>query len=291
MARAHEIVARLRQQQDVRDVSARVGNAIGQTQDTVLEAAAEMNNATRDVDELVAMMEIGSQRGLESIDALKEFAATWDTVGDATGESAPKLAQASVALNRLGIEAGKEQKAMGALSFVTKESTSSIDGFLQMVEQVGRELGDQAPHVNKMATLLEAMEEKGLRAQRAQREVREALRDSEGDMAAARKELGISIDEWRSYTEEVRAARGIIEQNAQAHAESRTTLQEWSSELESAMSRYSGLAQSIEAAGPALLGGALGIQGVTRGVKGLRTASRALYDNCFSPAGRGDSPA
>jgi hypothetical protein len=45
------------------------------------------------------------------------------------------------------------------------------------------------------------------------------------------------------------------------------------------MSRYSGLAQSIEAAGPALLGGALGIQGVTRGVKGLRTASRALYDN------------
>lgn len=257
-------------QQETRDVSARVGNAIGETSDTVLSAAAEMNNATRDVDELVAMMETGSQRGLESVEDLQSFAATWDTIGDATGENAAALAEASSALNTVGIAAGNEEEAMAALGHVSQNTTASVGDFLSLVERTGKELGDQAPHVNEMAALLSAMEEQGLGAQQAQREVQQALRQSEGDMAAAREELGITNATLDEHIGRVEESSGVIEANAQAHADNKTTLQELSSSLESAMAKYSGLGQAAEMASPLLMGGAAAIFGVNQALSVLR---------------------
>jgi hypothetical protein len=123
-----------RSQQDTRDVAARVAGSIDTVTDEVMGAAAKMNNATRDIDELVAIMEIGAQRGIRSRQDLQEYAATWDTIGDATGENAPQLAEASTALEALGISARKPQEAMDAFGFITRHTTADVGGFLNMTE-------------------------------------------------------------------------------------------------------------------------------------------------------------
>lgn len=272
-----------RSQQETRDVSARVGNAIDETSQEVLSAAAEMNNATRSVGESIEVMEIGSQRGIESIEGLQDFAATWDTIGDATGESAAELASAAVSLEAVGVSAQEPTEAMAAFGFVSESTTATIGDFLKMTERVGRELGEESPHINEMAALFGAMEAKGLGAQQAQRELRQALRETNGDMEAALEILGITNATLAEYQAQVEASSDVIEENAQAVADNRTTLQELSADLESVAANYSGIGQAAEVAAPILLGSSIAIQGVRQSVRllsghveTLRSVSRGV---------------
>lgn len=125
-----------RSQQDTRAVAGRLANALeGETTDSVMGLAAEIHNATTDLDELVHMMEVGSQQGIDSAADLQEYALFWDMVGDATGESAGALADASIALRAVGIDAGREADALDSFGFIAQETTGSVGEFLTFLER------------------------------------------------------------------------------------------------------------------------------------------------------------
>lgn len=230
-----------RSQQDTNVALERMGRVTGEGSDAMRDMAGNLQNATFPMSDVVNLMETATQRGLEG-DAIAEYATFWDKVGDATGEAGPALGKAGVALGLVGIKAGEEAQALDAFGYITDNTTGSIEGFLGFIEKTAAELGDSTPNVNDMAAALGALEESGLSSQRAQRELRTALSETDGDMMAALETLGVSEEAYRSQVGAVEASSGAIDANAQAYADSFTPMQKMQAQAEKLMTKYGSLA-------------------------------------------------
>ena len=171
-------------------------------------------------------MELGTQQGLRSAAALRDYANFWDTVGDATGESAEELAKTGAALQAVGIAIGEEEKAMNAFSFVTEHTTQSVGEFLNFISKTAPELNRMGLDVDDTAAFLAAMEkELGLAGRTARSEFKEALDQSKGSMDKALKLLGLTTDQVAKYRGQVAQTSGVIERNAKIHEQSFTPIQ------------------------------------------------------------------
>ena len=85
-------------QQGLTESSRKLANATGMSEQEIRGMATSLSNATFPLDSALQLMTLGAQQGLDSADALKQYAAFWDTVGDATGLSAEALAKSGAAL-------------------------------------------------------------------------------------------------------------------------------------------------------------------------------------------------
>ena len=245
-----------RSQQDTRAVAGRLAGALeGETTDSVMGLAAEIHDATTDLDNLVASMEAGSQQGLRSAEELQEFAQFWDMVGDATGESDAALAEASVALRAVGVAAGEESQALGAFGFITRETTQDVGDFLQFLERTGPELNELGASVDDAAALLGIMEDQfGMSGRVARQEFRSAINESDGTLEGLLDTLGVSEGQFEEFTGRVAASSGVIEENAEAYGETRTRLQELTASFESFMAEHSGMVEGLSALSPVMMG-------------------------------------
>ena len=245
-----------RSQQDTRAVAGRLANALeGETTDSVMGLAAEIHNATTDLDELVHMMEVGSQQGIDSAADLQEYALFWDMVGDATGETAGTLADASIALRAVGIDAGREADALDAFGFIAQETTGSVGEFLTFLERTGPELRELGVDIDGAAALLGILEEEfGLSGRVARTEFRQAVNESNGDLGAMLDTLGISTEMFEDYRGQVSESSDVIRDNAASYAETRTRMQELSATMEGFLARHSGLVDGMSALSPVLMG-------------------------------------
>lgn len=257
-----------RSQQDANVGFERMGRVTGDGAQAMRDMAGDLHNVTFPMEDVTALMETATKRGLEG-EAIAEYATFWDMVGDATGESGPALAEAGVALGQVGIKAGEEQDALAALGHITDNTTSSTEAFLKFVGKVGSEMGDNSPSIDDMAGALSAMEDAGYDSALAQRELRSALSEADGDMGAALETLGISEDAYREQVEAVGASSGSIEANAQAYAESFTPMQEMSSKLEGLMTKYGGLASAAGSVSAPLTAVGTSMMGVSAVAPGL----------------------
>lgn len=266
--------AMARGQQENRAVAGRLANALeGETVDSIMAVAAEAHNATTDLDELVAMMETGRQQGLRSVDELQDYAQTWDMIGDATGESAGKLADSSSALRAVGIAAGQEERAMGAFGFITQETTGSVGEFLHFIDRAGPEIRDLGADIDDSAAILGVMEhELGMSGRTARQEFRTAIRESDGTLNGLLDTLGIGQDTFEDYRGKVAASTDVIEDNAEAFAESRTITQELWADVEALGARFSGLTAAASNLSPALMG----TGGAIFGFQQLREATSGM---------------
>lgn len=245
-----------RSQQDTREVAGRLAGALeGETTDSVMGLAAEVHNATTDLDELVEMMEVGRQQGIRSADDLQDYALFWDRVGDATGEAAGQLAASSSALRAVGIDAGREQDALAAFGFITRETTSDVGEFLRFIERTGPELREMNADIDDAAAILGVLEgEFGMAGRTARQEFRTAVGESDGTLQGLLDTLGITTGQFDTYREAVAQSAGVIDENAEAYAQSRTRLQEWTAEVEAFLAEHSGLIEGLAALNPLLIG-------------------------------------
>ena len=239
----------------------RMGRVTGQGSDEMRNMASELQNVTFPMEDVTALMETATQRGLEG-EAIADYANFWDMVGDATGEAGPELGKAGVALEMVGITAGQEGEALDAFGYITDNTTGSISEFLRFTERAGRELGDNTPHVNDMAGALAALEGKGYSARTAQRELQRGLRETDGDMEAAMETLGVSSEVYNEHRDAVEGSGIAIEANAEAYKESLTPMQKLSAWGENLMVQFGGLADIAGIVAPAMMGLAAGVSAV-----------------------------
>lgn len=235
----------------------------GTSSDAMRDMARDMQNATFPMDEVVGLMELATKRGLEG-EAIKEYGNFWDMVGDATNESSQSLAEAGVALGRVGIAAGNEAEALDAFGYVTDNSAGSVEDFLRFIKKTGSELGDNTPHINDMAGALEALEENGYDSSEAQRQLKQALSESDGDMVAALDTLGVSESEFREYADAVEGSGSAIEDQAQAVMDAQTPMQKMQARVEEVMFQYGGLADAAGMVAAPLSGVGLAMMGVAQ---------------------------
>ena len=263
-----------RAQQDNRAVAGRLANRLeGETTDSVMGLAAELHDATTDMDALVHAMEVGAQQGLRSGEELQEFARFWDMVGDATGESHEALTDASIALRAVGIAAGDEQQALGAFGFIAQETTGNVGEFLRFIERTGPELRDLGADVDDAAAVMGVLEQElGMSGRTARQEFRSAISDSDGTLEDLLDTLGIGPEVFADYRGAVDESTGVIEANAEAFAESRTFAQELWADVEALGARFSGLTDAASNVAPVLTGAggaAWGLTQVRDAVSGL----------------------
>lgn len=266
-----------RSQQDSNVQTRQLAASLGMSEGAMRDLATETANVTFPIEDVLDLMETGKQRGIEGAAALQEYATFWDTVGDATGESATELGAAAVALEAVGISAGEEEEALGALGFITESTTGSVSDFLKFVERTGPELRGLGADVDDAAAILGILEsEFGMSGRTARQEFRSAVGEADGDMEKLLDTLGISEDQFAGMRDEVESSSGIIQRNADVVAESFTPMQKLQHEVEELMFEYGGLADAAGALALPLM--ALGPVSkiVSAGMKGSIAAGKGV---------------
>src|SRR5690606_10909310 len=110
------------------------------------------------LEDVLGLMEIGTQGGLEGAEALKEYANFWDLVADATGLASTELANADAGLRAVGIAVGDEAEATNAFGFITRHTTQDVADFLKLLEMRGPAIREYNLDIDDTAALLGAME-------------------------------------------------------------------------------------------------------------------------------------
>jgi len=254
----------------------KLANATQLSEGEIRTMATSLSNATFPLDEVLGLMELGAQQGLESAEALKAYAGFWDTVGDATGLSSEALAKSGAALAAVGVEVGNESELLAAFGLVSQESTGSVQEFLDGIGKMAPELADMGVSVDEAAVIMTAMErELGLTARTARTEFKEALEQSETGLAGVLEQLGLSETQIATYRAKLEGSTGVIQANADAHASTKTTMDKLKSSMSDLVfqngeliGKASALAPLFLAAGP-IIAGFSGIMGIMTGATNL----------------------
>ncbi len=273
-----------RRQAPLTEATERLAGSLGTSSGAVRDLAADMSDVTFPVEDVLDLMEIGRQRGLETEEQMREFAESMDYVGDATGLSAQQIAESTVYLERAGISADNVSEAYDAFGYITEQTTADVDEFNKFVGRAGEELGENTPHVNDMAAALGALEDTGMDAQRAQRQLQQALRETDGDLDAALESLGVTNEAYREEQEAVDGSSEVLERNAEAHEESYTTMERLQHAAEEMTYRYGDLVGVVGDLAPAMM--ALGplMKGLSLGKAALAKVSVASLIPALSGA-------
>ena len=260
-------------QQGLTESSRKLANATGMSEKEIRGMATSLSNATFPLDSALELMTLGAQQGLDSADALKQYAAFWDTVGDATGLSAEALAKSGAALAAVGIEVGNESELLGAFGLITQESTQTVQDFLTGIEKLAPEMSAMGISVDEAAVIMTTMErELGLTARTARTEFKEALEQSETGLAGVLEQLGLSESQLATYQTKLEESTGVIQDNADAHASTKTVMDKLKSTLSdlafangALIEKASMLAPILVAAGP-VVAGFSGMMGLLNGI-------------------------
>jgi len=199
----------------------------GLTEGEIRGMATSLSNATFPLNEAIELMTLAAQQGLEGADALQEYANFWDMVGDASGLSSVELAKAGAALKSVGVEAGNETEILGALGLVTNNSTATVGEFLTSISRMSPELQRYGISVNEAAVIMTALErELGVTARAARTEFKEAMEQSQTGLTGVFEKLGLTESQLVKYRDQLAESTGIIQINAEAHAATKTRLEE-----------------------------------------------------------------
>jgi len=263
------IEALAQKQAGLTESSRKLANATQFSEGEIRTMASSLSNATFPLDEVLGLMELGAQQGLESAEALKEYAGFWDTVGDATGLSSEALAKAGAALAAVGVEVGNETELLGAFGLISQESTQSVKDFLDGISRMAPEMSAMGVSVDEAAVIMTAMErELGLTARTARTEFKEALEQSETGLAGVLEQLGLSEAQIATYASKLEGSTDVIQANADAHASTKTVMDKLKSSLSdltfengALIEKASMLAPIFLAAGP-IMAGFGGIMGI-----------------------------
>jgi len=250
-----------------RNLAASTGIADGKMRDLILSTS----NVTFTLEDVQDTMIAAREQGLKSEKALVDYANYWDMVADATGGSAPELAKAGVALNALGIEAGKETKATEALGFVTRETTSTIDQFFSFVGRMGVYLREMGMDINDTAAVLGVLErELGMSGIVARREFAKAVQESDGDMNKMLETLGVTTEAFERYKLKVAESGSVLEDQAAVNEKTFTTMQKLQHWAKETMYRYGDLIGMMGSLAPLLIAAPILIKGMSLAWSGLK---------------------
>jgi len=270
-----------RKQAPMLEKSRQIAAAIGMNEKAFRALAIEAANVTFPLKDVLDLMELGKQAGLDSADSLKDYATFWDTVGDATGENAVQLGKAGTALRGMGIDLGNEKEALAAFGYVTENTSGKIGEFLMFLDKCGPDLREMNMDVNQSAAILGILEKQfGMSARTARTEFMQAVIAADGSMDVLLETLGISEETFKSYSAEVESSSEVIQRNADIHAKSYTPIQKLQHVVSELGFKFAGTVEQAAKFAPALylVGPAMKLVSLGSGL-----LSKVLHGN-FIPA-------
>jgi hypothetical protein len=231
-----------RQQNELTVQTLNLAGATGITSGAMRDIVGSTANANFSVEDVIATMKIGRQEGLKSADQLKSYANYWNMVSLATGESVTDLADAAVALNAVGLEAGDAGNTAAAFGFITRETTLSVKEFMDFIGKSGIKLKEMGLNINDTAALLKILSENfGISGKQAKLILGKAIADSNGDFAELLKNLGISQSQFAQWSGTVEKSGKVLKDQAKNQKDNTTWMQKLNAEVKKLAYNYGDL--------------------------------------------------
>lgn len=220
-----------RQQAELTVGTQNLAAATGIQADKMRDIIGSTANVGFSIDDVISVMKIGREEGLKSATSLKKYADYWDMVAKASGESSADLAQSSVALNAVGIEAGQEGEATKAFGFVLRETTLTVKSFMDFIGKSGVKLKTMGLDINDTAALLKALSDHfGISGRQAKLILGKGIDDADGSFTKLLSNLGLSKDEFDKWRTKVDESGNVLKEQAKNQEKSYTMMQhlnEW----------------------------------------------------------------
>ena len=247
-----EVLAK--QQQELTESTRKLSYQTGLTEGDIRKLATELSNATFPLQSAIDLMMLGARQGLETGEALQQYANFWDMIGDATGGSAEKMAEMGASLAALGIEVGEESRLLEAFGLIQTTTTGSVQNFIKTVSMLAPELAAMGLSVNDVAVILTAMErELGQAGRIAITEFREALEKSETGLTGVLELLGLTETQLDTYRVKLEESGKVMMTQAELYASTKTSMDNLKSAMEDLAFANGALIEKAAALAPLLL--------------------------------------
>ena len=141
--------------------------ATGLSSKEINQLARDVAGAGDTIGETLDLIKLAGKEGLQSGEAIKKYAEYWDMVGDASGEVAGDLADASSGLRLFGIEADNVSDSADAFGHILNNTKTSLSDFLGILSKAGPSVSRFDIDINQMAIIVDELEEVGFTGKKA----------------------------------------------------------------------------------------------------------------------------
>lgn len=261
------------------------GKTVGATTKEMRDLTLETTNVTFPIDEVTSSFDLLARAGVRDTEVLKTVATAFDTLGDATGLTASQVTKIMVpAMKTFNLTAEQMAGKTDLMTFMTRNSTLSLDDFNTMVGYTTPQLVEQGLTIEDLTAGLMHMEKQGYAPGRVMtREFMKATTKAAAENISLTEALGMTEEELKLYKEEMAAAEGITQDYADAANEQFTIMDKVKQKFSELTLKASGFLEPMEpllagmtALGPLMIG--LSTSAGTAAVKwGLHTIALVAH--------------
>lgn len=206
--------------QSARAMNAQLGVTavtLGKTTGEMRNLALSTTNVTFPLGEVISSFDLLARAGIKDTEVLKETAEAFDSLGDAIGLGASQVTEYMVpAMKTFGLSAEEIAGKVDTMTYLTRNTTMSLEDFNTMVGYTTPELVDMGLTIDDLTAILIHMEKKGFAPGRVMtREFQKAVTEATASQIPLTEAIGMTAEELEGYKEELDGATGLTEEYAE----------------------------------------------------------------------------
>ena len=184
--------------------------SLGVTTKEMRDLALSATNVTFPLEEVTASFDLLARSGETDTEVIKEVATAFDTLGDATGNSASKVTSIMIpAMKTFHLTAEEAANKIDMMTFMTRNSTTTLEDFNTMVGYTSQDMVKAGLTIDDMAAAMMWMADNGIAPGRVMlREWNKAVTQSEKEGIALTEALGMTNVELNKYKGNLDGATG-----------------------------------------------------------------------------------
>ncbi len=191
------------------------GRTIGATTGEMRKLVLSTTNVTFPLESVVNTFELLAKAGIRDQEVLKATATAFDTLADATGSTAEQVAAKLIpAFKALGEDIPQTAAELDKFTFLTKNTTVSIDEFGSVMSYVAQFGDDLNLSLDDMVAVMTVLESKGKSGSTATKMFRTALSQAANGTATLNEALGITAEELAAVRVEMDGTTGSTQEYA-----------------------------------------------------------------------------
>ncbi|MBW2632047.1 MAG: phage tail tape measure protein [Deltaproteobacteria bacterium] len=235
---------------------------LGVSTEEMRDLALATTNVTFPLEEVQGSFDLLTRAGMENTDQIKATATAFDTLGDATGNSASTVTRMMIpAFNAFKIPLEDVGTHTDTMTHLLRNTTVEMSDFSSAMNYLSADLGPLGISMEDTVAILEAMADKGIQGSAATREFRTAVTGANGDVNLLYEGLGLTSGEVETYRGKLQGATGMTQDFADAANEQYGMLDnlkqawsEWSLTLGSALEPLDMVGGALTVMGPMMMG-------------------------------------
>ena len=270
---------------------ARMSDRLGESDSDIRSMIDGITDWTFSSNDAAAGMELLSQRGVDNLDTIEKLLPVWDDYADATGQDFEKAIELGTrAMGAFGIGAEDAGDHVDTLTFLTNELDIPLDRIGRQFRGSEEDLAALGIGMDETTGLLAALRDQGLDGRDALNVLGKEIGNADGSMEELLDSLGLTAEEFDTYTAKVTDAEGITSRQADIANSTATPMERLGGVMENLAFRFGNfgqvagmLAAPLGALGPAMMtinmgGGVLAktMPALGKGLRAVTGAFRAL---------------